>query len=106
MNEIVFKIILALIPIIGAILTGFIIPLIKEKIGTEKLTKYEYWVSMAVNAAEKIFTEPNSGIQKKEYVVNFLNDLLNKNKIVITEEQLNVLIEAAVNELNNIKPKN
>ena len=103
MNEILFKIILTLIPIIGVILTSFIIPLIKEKIGTEKLAKYEYWVSMAVNAAEKIFSEPNSGVKKKEYVVNFLNELLNKNKTVITKEQLNILIESAVNELNNIK---
>lgn len=106
MNEGLFKIILALIPVIGAILTSFIIPLIKEKIETEKLAKYEYWVTMAVNAAEKLFPEIKSGESKKEYVVNFLNDLLNKNKVVVTEEQLNVLIEAAVNELNNIKSEN
>lgn len=106
MNEILFKIILALIPILGVILTGFIIPFIKEKIGTEKLAKYEYWVSMAVNAAEMLFTEPNSGESKKEYVVNFLNEMFNKKKIVITKEQLNILIESAVQELNSIKSNN
>ena len=33
------------------------------------------------------------------------NFLFNKNKVVITEEQLNVLIEAAVQELNKNKNK-
>lgn len=103
MNEILFQIILALIPVIGAILTTYIIPLIKEKIGTEKLAKYEYWASMAVNAAEMIFKEAGMGESKKEYVTNFLNEIFNKNKVVITEEQIEILIESAVNELNNIK---
>lgn len=103
MNDVLFKIILALIPVIGAILTTYIIPLIKEKIGTEKLAKYEYWASMAVNAAEMIFKETGMGESKKEYVTNFLNEIFNKNKVVITEEQIEILIESAVNELNNIK---
>ena len=106
MNEVLFQIILALIPVVGVILTGYIIPLIKEKIGTEKLAKYEYWVSMAVNAAEMIFKEVGMGESKKEYVVNFLNKMFNKNKVAITEDQLNILIESAVNELNNIKADN
>lgn len=100
MDTKIFEIIIALIPIIGAILTGFIIPLIKEKIGNEKLAKYEYWVDMAVNAAEKIFSESDMGEKKKEYVISFLNNLFNKNKVVITEDQIEILIEAAVNQFN------
>ena len=41
MDEKIFQIILASIPVFGAIITGFIIPFIKEKIGAEKLAKYE-----------------------------------------------------------------
>lgn len=106
MNEILFKLILALIPIICAILTTYIIPFIKEKIGAEKLAKYEYWTSMSVNAAEMLFKEAGMGANKKEYVTKFLNEIFNKNKVVITEEQIEILIESAVQELNNIKSEN
>lgn len=99
MDERIFQIILALIPILGAIITGFIIPFIKEKIGAEKLAKYEYWASMAVKCAEMLFKEQGMGEIKKEYVVNFLNEMFNKNKTVITSEQIEVLIESAVKEL-------
>ena len=99
MDEKIFQIILASIPVFGAIITWFIIPFIKEKIGAEKLAKYEYWTSMAVKCAEMIFKEQGMGEAKKEYVVNFLNEMFNKNKVVITSEQIEILVEAAVKEL-------
>lgn len=99
MDEKIFQIILASIPVFGAIITGFIIPFIKEKIGAEKLAKYEYWTSMAVKCAEMMFKEQGMGEAKKEYVVNFLNEMFNKNKVVITSKQIEILVEAAVKEL-------
>lgn len=99
MDNRLFEIILALIPVIGTILTVYIIPLIKEKVGNEKLAKYEYWASMAVNCAEMIFKEQGMGADKKEYVVNFLNDMFNKKKVVITKEQIEILVESAVKEM-------
>ena len=99
MDERWFQIILALIPVLGAIITGFIIPLIKEKIGYEKLVKYEEWTTQAVQAAEMLFNEKGMGEKKKEYVVNFLNEMFNKKKVVITEEQLNILIESCVKQM-------
>lgn len=99
MDEKLFQIILALIPILGTVLTVYIIPYIKEKIGNEKLAKYEYWASMAVEAAELIYKEQGMGETKKKYVVNFLNEMFNKNKIVITEEQIEILVESCVKEM-------
>ena len=103
MDERLFNVILALIPVLGAIVTYFVVPYIKTVIGNEKLAQYKEWVALAVKCAEMIFTEKGMGSSKKEYVVNFLNDLLNSKKVVITEEQLNVLIEAAVLELKQNK---
>lgn len=99
MSENWFKLILALIPVLGAIITGFIIPLIKEKIGYEKLIKYEEWATQAVQAAEMLFNEKGMGEIKKKYVFDFLNAMFNKNKTIITEEQLNILIESAVKQM-------
>ena len=99
MDEKLFQIILAAIPIIGAVITVFIIPLIKEKIGIEKLAKYEYWTSLAVRAAEMLWTESGAGVFKKQYVVDFLNNMFNSRKTVITEQQIEILIEAAVQQM-------
>lgn len=106
MDERLFQIILALIPVLGTVITIFIIPYIKTKIGAEKLSEYQKWASMAVRAAEMLWTESGMGTDKKKYVVDFLNELINKNKVVITEDQLNVLIESAVQELNKDKHEN
>ena len=103
MDERLFQVILALIPVLGAIVTYFIIPFLKEKVGNERLTQYKEWATLAVRAAEMIWTETGHGADKKAYVVSYLNDLFNENKVVITEEQINILIEAAVQELNKNK---
>ena len=99
MDEKIFELILAIIPVLGVILTSFIIPYFKEQIGNEKLNKYQEWVSMSVMAAEMIFTGSGMGTEKKEYVVKFLTEQFNKNKVVITEEQMNILIESAVKQM-------
>ena len=99
MNENLFDLILAIIPVLGVIITGFVVPFMKEKIGSEKLAKYEYLVTTAVQAAEMLYTESGSGAEKKQYVVDFLNDMFNKNKIVITEQQIEILLESAVKQM-------
>lgn len=99
MNEILFQIVLGVISVLGAVLTGIVVPFVKEKIGNEKLAKYEQWASMAVECAEMLFKEQGMGEQKKQYVVDFLNKMFNKNRVVITPEQIEVLIEAAVKSM-------
>lgn len=103
MDERLFQIILAIIPVLSTILTVYIIPLIKSKIGNENLAKYEYWASLAVKAAEMLWTETGHSEDKKQYVVDFLNNMFNKDKVVITEQQIDILIESAVQELNKDK---
>ena len=99
MEDRLFQVILALIPILGTILTVYVIPYFKELIGNEKLAKYQEWAEMAVKAAEMIFNEKGMGADKKEYVVKFLTEQFNKNKVVITAEQLDILIESAVKQM-------
>ena len=99
MDERLFQVILAVIPVLSTILTVYIIPLIKEKIGNENLVKYEYWVNVAVKAAELIWVETGHGTDKKQYVVDFMNKMFNSKKVVITEEQINLLIESAVKNM-------
>ena len=99
MDEYVFKIVLAITSLLSTLVAGVLIPLIKEKIGAEKLAKYEYWANLAVRAAEMMWTESGCGEDKKKYVVDFLNNMFNKNKVIITEQQLEILIESAVKQM-------
>lgn len=96
MNEGLFNVILTIIPVIGAIITYFIVPFIKSSINEKQLAQYKEWSLLAVKCAEMLWKETGHGEDKKAYVVAFLNDMFNKNKIVITDEQLNILIESAV----------
>lgn len=100
MNENLFQVILTLISVFGAIVTYFIIPYIKTNIDSVKLSQYKEWATLAVKTAEMLWKETGHGEDKKAYVVDFLTNMFNSKKVVITKEQMNVLIESAVQELN------
>lgn len=99
MEERLFDLILTVIPVIGAIITCFVVPYLKASLGGVKLEQYWTWARLAVQCAEMIWTETGHGEDKKSYVAEFLNRMFNSKKTVLTEEQIQVLIEAAVREL-------
>ena len=71
----------AVIALIAAIITAFVIPWIRSKTTAAQFEKIKMWVTVAVEGAEK-----------KAYVVEFLNSKGFK----IDAETLDKLIEAAV----------
>lgn len=86
----------ALISILLALITTFLIPYIKTKIGEQKFNEIKDWVRIAVSAAEMIYTGPGRGAEKKEYVIQYLNS----KGYSLDVDSINNLIEAAVLELN------
>lgn len=90
------NVISAIITLIVALITTFLIPYIKVKIDKEKLEKMESWVKIAVQAAEKIYKESGQGEKKKAYVMAYLKEKGYKVDI----DTLNNLIESAVLELD------
>jgi len=86
------------IALLGAIITYIVIPFMKERTTKEQRENLMFWVRVAVQAAEQIYNEKSQGALKKEYVINFLS----QKGIVVTEGQIDILIEAAVFELNNL----
>lgn len=103
MDENLFKIVMALIPLISAIVTYIFNNYIKVSIDAKKLKQYEEWSILAIQAAEMLFSGTGMGADKKSYVVKFLNSKINKNKTVLTEQQIEILIESAVQQLNSNK---
>ena len=89
------------IPILGAIITYLIVPFLKQKTTKEQRENIYFWVEVAVSAAEQIYKEKGQGKLKKEYVIDFLSS----KGIKLTIQELDVLIEAAVKELNITQKK-
>ena len=101
MSNNLFQVVLAVFSVICTIITYFVVPYIKSSVDIKKLEKYKEWANLAVRCAEMIWRETGHGADKKQYVVDFLNNLFNAKKIIITEDQLNILIESAVQQLKN-----
>ncbi|MEA4921604.1 MAG: phage holin, LLH family [Clostridiaceae bacterium] len=90
------QIITAVITLLSAIITTFIVPWIKSKTSTEQLTQIMKWVAVAVDAAEQIYAGSGRGIEKKQYVLDFLA----KMGVTVDDEALDALIEAEVYRIN------
>lgn len=95
MNFDITPIVEAVIGLCVALVTGFVIPWVKNKIGTQGTENMLAWVSIAVKAAEQLYTSAD-GAEKKRYVLNFLES----KGLNVDEYELDNAIEAAVLELH------
>jgi hypothetical protein len=103
MDERILNIIVGAIPVLMAIVTYFVLPLLKAKIGAANIANIEKWIIYAVECAEMIYkNETGKGLDKKKYVVDFIDNMFNSKKVVISKEQINVIIEAVLAELNGV----
>lgn len=91
------NIVSAVITLIIAVISTFLIPYLKTKVDEMKFENIKTWVKVAVEAAEMIYTGTGRGEEKKAYVVQYLNS----KGYTIDTESINNLIESAVLELKN-----
>ena len=96
MDEGLIKIILAVIGLLSAIITGVVVPYLRSRTTETQRDNIYSLVMLAVQAAEQIYFKPGQGDRKKDYVISYLSS----KGIKLTVEDLNIFIEAAVNELN------
>lgn len=105
MSNELFNVIMLIIPVLCAIITGFAVPYIKSKISATQLDEIIKWVDKAVACAEIMFDVPKSGTEKREYVIDFIDKMFNSKNQVITKDQIRVLLEAAVKSMNDATAK-
>lgn len=98
MNEIVFEVIKVIVMVAVLIVTKYLVPYLKEKISTEKSAMVEKWAKYAVLKAQQVFWQKD-GKDRKAYVTEFLKEILIAKNIALSDEQLDVLIEAAVKQM-------
>lgn len=96
MDEGLVKIILAVITLLGTIITGVIVPYYLSKTTAEKRKEIQAIVKTAVFAVEQLQESGLLKLPKREAVIQYIND----KGIKITEADLEMFLEAAVKELN------
>lgn len=89
--------ILAILTVVFTAISTFLIPYIKSKTTASQYAEIQKWVTIAVEAAEMIYTGTGRGQEKKEYVLAFLNSKGYK----LDAESIDNMIEAAVLKLQS-----
>lgn len=100
MNDVTFMILKVVVSVAIALVTGFLIPYIKNQTNIMQNEELLAIVRIAVQAAEQTL---QGGEVKKADVVKFVSEWLTEHGIKITAEQLDKLIESAVYAMNNEK---
>jgi len=91
----------AVIGVIAVLITVYVIPWLRSKLTAEQQAELAEWVSIAVAAAEQLYSGSGRGDEKKAYVRSFLEA---KGYTVDTgslTDSIDALIEAAVYALNS-----
>lgn len=98
MNEIIFEVIKVVVMVAALFTARYLVPWLKEKIGADKLAVAEKWARYAVLKAQQVLWD-ETGKDRKAYVTEFLKEILIAKNIALSDEQLDVLIEAAVKQM-------
>ena len=85
----------AVIALAATLITTFLIPYIRGKVGEQNMTEFLRWVDIAVAAAEQLY-DSSQGNLKKKYVLSYLRT----NGYEVDEDSVDLAIEASVNKLH------
>ena len=91
---------MAIISIAGALVSAYVIPWIKANISAKDMESITFWVRFAVRCADQLFT-PEEWEKKKSYVMSYIIGKVAELGIKLTEEDINILIESAVNSIHH-----
>ena len=99
-SELFIKIVSAIITIIVALITGYVIPAIKAHINEKDMETILKYVRIAIMCADQIYTK-EQWEEKKQYVKAYIIKVADeKLHIKLTDEDIETLIEGLVNEIH------
>ena len=107
MEKLVYEVLFALVVAIAGIVAKTLIPYLKQK-EAEALAKLRQtqwaWaadiIEAVVRAVEQTVSEEIHGEDKKAIAVRYITDIFRQNGIELSHEQIDKLIEAAVQAMN------
>lgn len=100
MDDLTFIVLKIVVTIATALITSYLIPLIRAKLNGAKYAILLATVDIAVRAAEQTLSG-EYGQVKKDVVVKYITDWMIAHGISITQNQLDQIIEAAVYSIHN-----
>lgn len=101
-QELLTKLIEAILTVIAILITGYLIPWLKTKIGADKYAQLEQFTEACVRAAEQLYT-PEEWKLKKAYVVSLISEKADSLGIGLNEAEIDALIEGVVNFVKHNK---
>lgn len=104
--EIITKAIELMVLIIVALLTTYIIPFIKTKVGEEKLALIISYTKIFVEGIEQLINEKNKGNEKKDLIMPLLMHKADELHLHLTEADISLMIENAVKTMKEAMAKN
>lgn len=107
MDKLIYNVLFALIVAVAGIIARELLPYLKNKQAevTASLRRTQWaWaadiVDAVVRTVEQTVSEEIHGIGKKDIAVHNIKKILNENGIELSEDQIDALIEAAVQAMN------
>jgi LL-H family phage holin len=99
MRDIVLELLKLTIMIATMLVTRYLIPWLKAKTQNETMHALIDWAVQAVLAAEQCH-QAVSGPERKAIVTKFIKQILEQKNIALSDEEIDVMIEAAVKQMN------
>ena len=105
MNEVSFAILKIVVSVCAALITAYAIPYIKALRNDARYKQVIDIIELAVRAAEQTITESGKGAEKKQKVIEFVKEWMDKAGIHISVEEIAELTEAAVFQMKQGQKK-
>jgi hypothetical protein len=84
------------------VVARYLVPFVSLKLKDKKYANLVAFVEKAINAAESIYKlVAKSGAEKKAYVIDKIKKYAKANHINITDDQIDLLIQAVFTELDS-----
>lgn len=107
MNTLIFNVLMAVTVSLAGVIMKTLLPYLKEKKEetTARIRKTRWaWaadiIDAVVRAVEQTVSEEVHGEEKKEIAVDYISKLLRQNGLDLSREQVDALVEAAVQTMN------
>lgn len=99
MDEIIMEALKLMLMLISFVVCAYLLPWIRQKVGETKMEQLEQYVQQAVYAVQQLFWQ-KTGDERRAKAIELIADWCAKNNISVTQDQIRVLIEAAVKEMH------
>ena len=101
-EELIKMIVECLLGIAAFVVSAYVIPWLKTRIGADKMAILEQFVEACVRAAEQIYKAEDWQIKKK-YVTTMVSEKAQELGLSLNEAQINAIIEGVVNYVKHNK---